>query len=177
MHLSGSAVHFMIPVAGLTVNVLTQLLSVRLISGLGILKSVFTGFVIGGLGVLFAEIYISGGHQGHGPEALSMIAANVIIYGALGYCYFHFINLGITARRIRILRELYMSGRGLTLDELLKRYNAGDMISKRLDRLLGSGQIVCVNDKYHIGKPVMLMMSRTIVVMKLIILGKKSEFD
>jgi hypothetical protein len=168
-----SAIHFLIPVLGLAVNVFIQLLSVRLFPGLGILKSVFTGFTAGGLSVLSAEIYLSGG----GIDYLPMIIANIIIYGSLGYCYFHFINLGITARRIRVLRELYAAGGGLSLNELLKRYNAGDMISKRLDRLLGSGQIVCRDDKYHIGKPVMLLMSKTIVAMKLIILGEKSEFD
>lgn len=177
MHLPESAIHLLIPLLGLAVNVLTQLMSVRIIPGMGILKSVFTGFAVGGLGVLYAELYLSGRQSIHGTGALSMIIANVIIYGSLGYCYFHFINLGITARRIRILRELYASGGGLSLNMLLKRYNAGDMISKRLDRLLGSGQIVCRDNKYHIGKPVMLLMSRTIVAMKLIILGKKSEFD
>lgn len=173
MHLPESAIHFLIPVLGLAVNVIVQLLSVRLISNLGILRSVFVGFAVGGLSLLSAEIYLSGG----GRDNLPYIIANMISYGALGYCYFHFINLGITARRIRILRELYASEGGLTLNELLKQYNAGDMISKRLDRLLGSGQIVCRDDRYHIGKPVMLLMSRAIVAMKLIILGKRSEFD
>jgi len=176
MHLPESAIHLMIPVFGLAVNVFTQLLSVRILPGLGLLKSVFTGFATGGMVVLSAELYVSGGQSFH-RDVIPMIIANVIIYGALGYCYFHFINLGITARRIRILRELYTADSGLSLKELLKRYNSGDMITKRLDRLLGSGQIVCRDDKYHIGKPVMLMMSKTIVTLKLIILGKKSEFD
>jgi len=177
MHLPESALHFLIPVLGLAVNVMAQILSVRLIPGLGLLKSVFAGFAAGGLGVLSAELYLSDWPSIHGAEVLPMIIANMIIYGALGYCYFHFINLGITARRIRILRELYASGSGLSLKELLMRYNAGDMINKRLERLLGSGQIVLRDDKYHIGKPVMLIMSKTIVAMKLVILGEKSEFD
>ena len=177
MHLPESAIHLLIAVVGLAVNVMAQLLSVRLIPGLGILKSVFTGFALGGLGVLSAALYLSGGLSIQDAEVLPMIIANVIIYGALGYCYFHFINLGITARRIRILRELYAADGGLSLKELLMRYNAGDMINKRLERLLGSGQIVLRDEKYHIGKPVMLMMSKTIVAMKLVILGKKSEFD
>ncbi len=173
MPLADSALHLLVPVLGFIANVLAQLLIVRLVPWLGILKSIFTGFAIGGLSVLSAEVYLSG----RGSDNLPMIIANVIIYSSLGYCYFHFINLGITARRIRILRELYAADGGLSLDDLLKRYNAGDMINKRLDRLLGSGQIVCRDDKYHIGKPVMLLMSKTIVAMKLLILGKKSEFE
>jgi hypothetical protein len=173
---TNSALHFLIPLAGLAVNVLVQLLSVRLVPGLGILKSVFTGFAVGGIGVLAGESYLFIYHQTPINEAFPMIIANLIIYGALGYCYFHFINLCITARRIRIIRELYTSSKGLTLNELLQRYNARDMIDKRLERLLSSGQIVYKDGKYHIGRPVMLLMSRTIVAMKLFILGKKSEF-
>ncbi len=177
MPMFSNEIHFLIPVLGMAVNVMFQLLSVRLVPGLGVLRSVFTGFAIGGLSVLSAEFYLSGGQLTGEMDVVPMIIANLIIYGSLGYCYFHFINLGITARRIRILRELYVSGEGLSLNELLKLYNAGDMIDKRLDRLLGSGQIVCKDNKYHIGKPVMLLISKTIVAMKLVILGKKSEFD
>lgn len=169
-----SAIHFLTPIAGFALNVAVQLLSVRIIPGLGVLRSVFTGFGAGGLGVLCAETLLSNGGT---VGTIAMTAANLMIYGSLGYCYFHFINLGITARRIRILRELYMSGNGLTLEELLKRYNAGDMVNTRLERLLGSGQVVLKDNRYHIGKPVMLFMSRTIVAMKMIVLGKRSEFD
>jgi hypothetical protein len=169
--------HFMIPIIGLGANVVVQLLSVRLVPGLGVLRSVYAGFVIGGLSVLLTELHLSGDGSIQETDAVLMIITNLIIYGSLGYCYFHFINLGITARRIRILRELYISGEGLSIDELLKRYNARDMVEKRLDRLLGSGQIVCKDDKYHIGKPVVLMMSKSIVALKLLILGKRSEFE
>ncbi len=177
MTAANSGIHFLVPVIGFVVNVLTQLLSVRVIPGLGVLKSVFAGFTIGGLAVLSTELYLFAGQSSHGSEATAMVITNLIIYGSLGYCYFHFINLGITARRIRILRELYLSGNGLTLKQLLARYNAGDMIDTRLERLLGSGQIVLRDNKYHIDKPVMLLMSKTILAMKLIVLGKKSEFD
>jgi len=170
-----SAIHFLIPIAGFVLNIAVQLLSVRIIPGLGVLRSVFTGFGAGVLGVLCAEILLSQGAAT--GDTAAMTAANLLIYGSLGYCYFHFINLGITARRIRILRELYQAGKGLTLGELLKRYNAADMIDTRLERLMGSGQIVLKDNRYHIGKPVMLFMSRTIVAMKMIVLGKRSEFD
>ena len=126
--------------------------------------------------MLLSEIYLWN-RSDTLAEAISMVCANLIIYCSLGYCYFHFINLGITARRIRILRELYTSPGGLTLSELLQRYNAGNMITARLERLLNSGQIVLRDNRYHIGRPVMLFMSRSIVAMKLLILGKRSEFD
>jgi len=102
---------------------------------------------------------------------------NIIIYSSLGYCYFHFINLGETARRIRILRELYESNGGLTLDKILKRYNAEAMVELRLQRLISSGQIILKDGRLHVGKPVLSFISKIIILMKLILLGRKSELD
>ena len=96
---------------------------------------------------------------------------------SLEYCYFNFINLGETARRIRILRELYDSKKGLSMAEILERYNAKNIVEKRLSRLINHGQIIDKNDKYYIGNPIMLLIARIIVTMKLILLGKKSEFE
>ena len=43
-------------------------------------------------------------------------------YGVLSFGYFHFINLGETARRIRIIREIDAAGRPLTREVILDRY-------------------------------------------------------
>ena len=91
--------------------------------------------------------------------------------------YFHFINLGETARRIRILRELHEPPDGLTLDGLLARYNAQEIIERRISRLIETHQIVLRDGRYFIGKPFVLWMARSLVVLKFILLGKHSEFD
>lgn len=96
---------------------------------------------------------------------------------ALSYCYFVFINLGETARRIRILKEVLDAPEGLSLEEILRRYNANEIIERRLQRLLVNGQIIIRDDKYYIGKPLMLWMAKIVVAFKFILLGKKSEFD
>jgi hypothetical protein len=102
---------------------------------------------------------------------------NFLIYAALGYCYFHFINLGETARRIRILRELYEAPDGLPLEGILERYNAKHIVEMRLRRLIHNGQIVERDGRYYIGSPVMLLIARSITLLKVVILKKKSEFD
>ena len=94
----------------------------------------------------------------------------------LGYCYFHFINLGETGRRIRIVREL-LSADGLTLEELLRRYNTSDMVEIRLARLLNNGQIAERNGKLFINNQFLVKASQIMIFMKKIILGKTSEFD
>jgi hypothetical protein len=43
--------------------------------------------------------------------------------------------------------------------------------------LLNNGQIILRNDRYFAGKSVMLNISKLIVLMKLVILGKRSEYE
>jgi len=108
---------------------------------------------------------------------LGQLCVGMITYCTLSYCYFHFVNLGETARRIRIIRELYDSKNGLTMEEILERYDAGDIIEKRIGRLLNNGQIIYKEGKYFAGNSTMLLMNRAMVLMKLVVLGKRSEFD
>jgi len=165
------------PIIGLAINVLVQVGCSRYIPSLALLKSVVLGFVSGLFSLLIFEFYLSFSFSITTKDLLPILVTNCIIYALLGYCYFHFINLGETARRIRILRELCDSEKGLSLEELLERYNAKDMIDMRLRRLLDNGQIIYKDGRYFIGKPVMLLMAKIILLMKLIVLGKKSEFD
>ena len=85
---------------------------------------------------------------------------------------FSFINLGETARRIRILRELHSHKGGLDRDEILGLYNAREITENRVDRLLASGQIVMSEDRYYIGKPFMLFIAKGMYFLKSIIFGK-----
>jgi hypothetical protein len=102
--------------------------------------------------------------------------SNLIVYSCLGFCYFNFITLGETARRIRLLRELTESPKGLTLGEIDQRYNAKIIIQNRINRLLNNKQVILKNDRYFIGNPTVLMISKIFILLKIIFLAKKSEF-
>lgn len=168
----GDYINVVNPIFAFSINVVTQILCVRFVMN-GLLKSLFSGFAVGLLNLLFIQLFTAFLNVALLPNLI----VNIIIYSSLGYCYFHFINLGETARRIRILRELYDSDGGLTLEEILKLYNAKKMVELRLQRLLGNGQVILKDGMLFIGKPVLLLISKTILLMKLIILGQKSEFD
>ncbi|MFA5337137.1 MAG: hypothetical protein WC330_02235 [Candidatus Omnitrophota bacterium] len=161
-----------LPVVSFILNVICQVFGMRCIKSLGLLKSIFFGCAFG-LVILSITIFI----YLNGKANLSQIIYSFVTYGALSYCYFHFINLGETARRIRLLRELMDSKDGLSVSEILEHYNAKEIIEKRLGRLIKSGQIIYRDGRYYIGKPIMLLIASIIVKLKLIILGKRSEFD
>ena len=172
-----SYLEVLFPVIGLVINVLFQVLGFRYITNIGLLKSIFLGFAAGLFSVITLETYVFFTMSKAAQDFIAIIVVNLMTYSALGYCYFHFLNLGETARRIRIVRELYDSEGGLSISGILERYSARDIVQKRIERLLNNRQIIEKNGRYYIGNPVMLMMANIMVAMKLIFLGKESEFE
>lgn len=157
-----TALQALSPAVALAVNCAVQVLLCRRSGAL--LKSVYLGFAAG----LSACAVLSG-------FSADSFAA-VITYGALGYCYFHFINLGETARRIRIVRELDEAGpAGLTREELLSRYNAAKMLDARFARLVNNSQVIEKEGRYYLGKPAVLYMAKTLLFMKKVLLGRSAE--
>jgi hypothetical protein len=58
-----------------------------------------------------------------------------------------------TSVRMRLVREIAKGGStGITLKELSVQYNAGTIVDIRLQRLIGSGDIIEENGRYRIGR-------------------------
>tara|TARA_B100000959_G_C14929229_1_gene602869 strand:- start:325 stop:855 length:531 start_codon:yes stop_codon:yes gene_type:complete len=176
MGLNGAWLILFIPVLSFVVNILFQIIWCRFKAGGGLLKSEYLGCLWGLITLFLMHIYPYENQKSSSMDIL-FITTNFLIYLALSYCYFHFINLCLTARRIRLVRDLFASGNGLTLNEIQKNYNASEMLKKRTRRLLNSGQILEINGRYFIGKPMMLFAAWSLVRLKFIFLGKGSEYD
>ncbi len=165
--------HLVSPLLGLSGNVLLQICSLRYVARCGLFTSILLGFVFGLCSLVGLELYAYLAAPG---GSFLAIVTNVLTYAVLCYCYFHFVNLGETARRIRMLRELYDSHEGLTMSEILERYNAKEIVDKRLRRLISKHQVIYRDGKYTIGNPLMLFIAKTLVAVKVALLGRKSEF-
>lgn len=58
-----------------------------------------------------------------------------------------------TSVRMRLVREIAQGGpKGISLQELLGRYNSETIVNLRLQRLLGSGDIIENNGRYRIAR-------------------------
>lgn len=165
--------HAAAPLLGLLAGVVCQVLLVRARRGSALLRSLAEGFAAGLLALAAAEAGFAAGTAGR-ADALALAAADLLAYLALWYCYFNFVNLGVSARRPRLLIELLESPGGLTYAQVLERYSAEYMVGARLERLTGSGQVVVRDDRYFVGKPVMLTAARVILLLRRLILGKTS---
>ena len=165
--------HIFIPLIALSINSLSQVAFFRVFPRIGLLKSLFIGFLIGLVYLMAAEIILFKVENQYFWEKISTFLSNGTIYFLLWYCYFNFVNMGETARRIRIITELYCLPDGLTTEEILARYNAEAIIQKRLTRLIHNKQVIIAEGRYKISNLLLLSVAKLLVLMKLIVFGKK----
>lgn len=163
----------LIPILGLLVNAAAQIFLYKIRPDKGLLASIFIAFADGLFVLILCALALYG--QADKKDFSAQLILDVTIYALLSYCYFHFLNLGETARRIRILRELAEAPAGLTAGELLRRYNAQEILERRISRLTKTGQIVLKNGRYYIENRTVLLMARIMEVMKIAMLGRESE--
>jgi len=173
--MAGNQMHIISPLIGLIVNALTQVIGFRLSPKFSLLKSIILGFLMGFIFVFLSELVRLFNDGRTTWQAIGVFLTNLLTYTALGYCYFHFINLGETARRVRILREIYDSNNGLSIDEILARYNAKIILQYRIDRLIRKRQAILNSGKFKIDNPTVLYMAKIIKLFKLIFVKKKTS--
>lgn len=158
-----------LPSIAIAVNMAAQIASYQLRKEWGLLGSLLAGF---GLGLLVLI-----GLTAVNLDGLDQVVANFVLYGGFGYVYFHFNNMGETARRVRLVRELDRVPEGLNMGELLARYAAREVIDRRIGRLLASGQIVERDGRLHLGNPSVLAMARMVGVAKRLVHGRRAGFN
>lgn len=152
-----------------------QLALMRALKDTSALKILLACCVAGGallLGLAFAR---------PGAELVSAVPETLAqtVFGALAaefvfavLCFNYvigFFNLGETARRIRMLREIQNAGGSLTLASLLEHYNGETILNVRLGRLVRSGQVVRTEAGYRIASPVVLLQAKIIWTLKRIL--------
>ena len=152
-------------------DVLVQIMFFRAHNSTGLLRSIKWGFLSGLLFLVVLYVVLWGFSAADIPSLLYHGMVGVISFGSLSYGYFHFINLGETARRIRILREFSEAGGRLTYAELLTRYNARTQIDIRLQRLLTTGQIVDKGGTLVIGKGTVLRITKIMYCLRSLLFG------
>jgi hypothetical protein len=78
-------------------------------------------------------------------EILPATVFVVLCFNAFSYAYFHVFNMSETARRIKVLRQLYQQP-GQFETELGGEYSPREMIENRLHRLVSLGEIKIDDD-------------------------------
>ena len=80
-------------------------------------------------------------------QTMYMLVFAFLVFNGIAYAYFHFFNMGETARRVRMLLQIRRAGpAGLRVQELERQYSQKDMIEARLDRLVRMNQLSLAPD-------------------------------
>jgi hypothetical protein len=161
------------PLLGFALNVCVQILCARR-PGASLLKSIFLGFAAGTCATAALDVLQAAAGPDPGLPLWQVLPFNFVLHGMIGYCYFHVVNLTVTARRIRILRGISLAASPPTLEDILREYGARQMVDKRLARLLKSGQIVEREGRYHVLPGAVLAMTVALGILKRCVYGKRS---
>jgi len=160
------------PLIALGLNVAAQIVLLRSTSGTRYMRSMIGGFLAGAAGLAVLELILFT----RWACSLEDLAVQILTYGTLSYCYFHFVNLGQSSIRIRIYAEIAASPGGLSIHDLARDYNEEALMDLRLRRLAESGDIIERNGRYFVGRRRLIHIARAIFAAKLLVLGRKSEF-
>jgi hypothetical protein len=154
-------------------NTAGQIAAYRLLRSSGrLFKSQLAGTLVGGL---VLGLLVNRGPEGALPADVA--TADALLYAAFCYVYFHWNNMGETARRIRMLRELAAAPEGLTVQEMVRRYSAREILERRLERLSAAGQISETDGRLVLTSRAVLLSAQLVGLVKLIVFGGRSELD
>lgn len=140
-------------------NTAVHVIAYRALPSRGLFRALLAGFVAGCVMLSVVSIALKA------PSIWSVLA-NATIYACFSYVYFHWNNMGETARRVRLVLELRAWPEGLSRAEIVKRYGHREMIDRRIVRLVESGQIQLIDSRYFLGKPAVLAMARIMSLLK-----------
>lgn len=174
MTMDNGVVVVLAPVAGQVVNCLTHLTLCQ-IAGRRPYVAIFAGFFVGLLVTAAVSAAAVLERDVRMADMVGRCGLNLLTYGALGWGYFHFVNLNIASLRIRMLLEIGDSGGATNEDELRARYNVNEMIALRIERLLDGGHLVERNARFYSGRREFLLIGRVFEALRRFILGRPTQ--
>lgn len=162
------------PICALAVNFVFQAAVHRALR-VGYLGTMGLGTAAGLIGQIFIWYLVNDG--AFGAEATVKLLGQSAVYLCLSFGLFAFANLWEGSLRVRLLREIAAQPVGLPIAALAGRYSEQNILSVRLDRLTGAGQLRRDGQRYVLTGKVLPLLAKTMLGMKLLLLGKRSEFE
>ncbi|MBT3250934.1 MAG: hypothetical protein HN729_00400 [Candidatus Marinimicrobia bacterium] len=141
------------------------------------MKSVAVGFITGILLLTAVELYLIFLQDADFLNGVFLSLTNLIIYFLISLGYFSFINVAVSAIRVRILSELSENPVGMMENEIYDLYNSEEIVDKRLGKLCNGGQISFDGKKYYPKISLTLIMFIILESIRFIVLNKRIRFS
>jgi uncharacterized membrane protein YsdA (DUF1294 family) len=145
------------PLLGLAANVFAQIVCAH------VTRRTNLSIVVGGVcGLAVTALCASAASLQSAGAWLPDVATALLTSFALAFGYWAFLTMNSTSLRIRMIRELYTGGPGISRSQLMARYSAEEFLQRRLERLESSSkQLSCVDGRWR-------LRSRTFLVVGLV---------
>jgi len=144
-------------------------------STIGVVSSLFVGFVLGFIGLLSGEFFLASSGTGGLVDSICLGISNAVLFVCSWYFYFHYINIGEASLRIRILREID-AVEGCTPQQLFCVYNTRVIVETRMKRLVADGQLIHRQGRYYAGKARMVLVAKVFTALRWVLLGRASAY-
>jgi hypothetical protein len=165
---------FILPIVSLSVGWPVQIFSYRILKKF--ITSLVIGFVVGLLVMTSLSIWIISKFDLVLYDHISVFAANAIIYIFMQMWPISLFGVVGVALRVRILQFINTS-QNASYHDLVTAFRPTELVNRRIERLVKTGQIKQIDGKYYLNKRFLLYIALILDAYKLFLLGKKSEFD
>jgi hypothetical protein len=137
-------------VAGLGMNLMLQVILVRMVSGSVHVRIQFVSAIMGLVSTVVL-LLISLRHFPLGAlDRAGYLILHVLIYCCLAFCLFNIVNANVSSLRMRLLREyLRQDPRPISDAAILRQYSARQILETRLLRLTAGRQIELRGGRYY----------------------------
>jgi hypothetical protein len=99
-----------------------------------------------------------------------------LLFCAWWFVFLNFFQSSQSSLRVNILRHIAVNGGRLDRSQLFVKYNDAALIRLRVERLLEGGGIVERNGRYFVVSRGLRAMARFFWLLKMLIMGRPSEF-
>ena len=157
-----------------------------------------SGMIAASIGHILASRAGAGRIRGYGVSLLSGIVVMAMLCGMtvsrriidvetaaislLGFCswwfifFLNFVQAMESSIRVNLLREMRANGGSMSRVQLESRYSDMRLVQLRLERLVAGGAIAEREGRFTVTSPSSLRVARLFRLLKMVLLGRQSEF-
>ncbi len=162
----------LIPVTGIVVDVLGQIVLSRLPLSVGHVRRQFIAFGLGLATVVLLSLELLPDRGAGWLEEAAGLAVAGMTYAFFGFVFFNALNANLSSLRVRLLKELKArEPEGLPAAILLERYGAEEILTARIGRLAAGGQLVQRGDRYFFQPKGVAVIGRFFAGLRKLLLG------
>jgi len=157
------------PLIGLTLDIATHVILSRLTYGGKQITYLLVAIACGLLATFVLSILSLSSCP---PVSMLYLLCNMMTYLGLAWCYFHLVNVNLTALRLRLMREILNSNTGLSMRDILSGYSAQAVIDQRIQMLVQEKHLILRDGRFYLGRIFFLVVFEVFEILKYSIMGR-----